>query len=359
MSNLEIVDLTPSRLDILIEDARKVMSDAGVFSDNAVNQLGISGGKDSAAIYLLAYELKVPNLKPVFCDTDNEHELTVEFATNFYKSLPGSTPVEVLKREVSIEEFKAKRERIKKLWRREHKVRGGALKGTIFTKMGFGALGKALRVIKPTGNAFLDLCLMQSMFPTRVVKFCTDKLKIEPVRNTIWIPEIKNGRDVFAWSGVRADESASRAKYEVLADDTNVIGLKRFSPILNWTAKDVFDMHKRHGIEPNPLYKMGMSRVGCMPCIHCNKSELKEISRRFPEHIDRIERWEDIINTQSRWGIKTGRKVSFVYKSKDIEGIRQAVEWACTSGRGTSGQMDLVDEMSGSDTCSSVYGLCE
>jgi Lon protease-like protein len=34
-----------------------------------------------------------------------------------------------------------------------------------------------------------------------------------------------------------------------------------------------------------------MGRVGCMPCINCRKDELREIALRFPETIERIERW--------------------------------------------------------------------
>ena len=38
---------------------------------------------------------------------------------------------------------------------------------------------------------------------------------------------------------------------------------------------------------------MGMGRVGCMPCINCRKDELLEISKRFPEVIERITRFQD------------------------------------------------------------------
>ena len=60
------------------------------------------------------------------------------------------------------------------------------------------------------------------------------------------------------------------------------------APRLRWTAADCFDAHRIAGLEPNPLYTQGMSRVGCMPCINANKPELQQIGRRFPDHIARI-----------------------------------------------------------------------
>jgi len=54
-------------------------------------------------------------------------------------------------------------------------------------------------------------------------------------------------------------------------------------------------MHDKHGIKPNPLYKQGMGRVGCMPCIHAKKDEILEISKRFPEEIKRVAEWERLV----------------------------------------------------------------
>ena len=59
-------------------------------------------------------------------------------------------------------------------------------------------------------------------------------------------------------------------------------------PLIKWTAKDCFDIMKKYNIEPNPLYKMGMKRVGCMPCIMVSKPEIKNIFKQFPEIIEKI-----------------------------------------------------------------------
>ena len=111
---------------------------------------------------------------------------------------------------------------------------------------------------------------------------------------------LEDGYHIVSWQGVRAAESPARAKLPMREDTPE--GYEVYRPLLNWSARDVFDMHKKYGIEPNPLYSQGMSRVGCMPCINVNKSELFEISRRFPEQIERIAEWERVVAGASKRG---------------------------------------------------------
>ncbi|HIE0248828.1 TPA: phosphoadenosine phosphosulfate reductase family protein [Pseudomonas aeruginosa] len=43
------------------------------------NIISVSGGKDSTATLLLAIAVEAPNIRGVFADTGNEHELTLEY----------------------------------------------------------------------------------------------------------------------------------------------------------------------------------------------------------------------------------------------------------------------------------------
>jgi hypothetical protein len=54
-------------------------------------------------------------------------------------------------------------------------------------------------------------------------------------------------------------------------------------PLMRWTMQDVVDIHKRHGLRPNPLYLKGASRVGCWPCVFLRKSDLALLARIDPE----------------------------------------------------------------------------
>ena len=139
------------------------------------------------------------------------------------------------------------------------------------------------------------------------------------------------------------------------------LGIWIHRPIAAWTAAQTFEIAQRHGIEPNPLYRMGMGRVGCMPCINCGKDEIAEIATRFPEVIDRIRRWEAIVSRASKRLLST----FFFFDHADgwtnaehaaANNIDQAVAWSKTSHGGR--QFDLT-RLLGSATCSSKYGLCE
>src|SRR5699024_2393008 len=121
----------------------------------------------------------------------------------------------------------------------------------------------ALSVLQPTGVPMLDLAIWKGRFPSTRARFCTTELKVIPIMEQVYMPLFEEGKHVISWQGVRADESLARAKlteYEPMPEGFDV-----YRPLLKWTAQDVFEMHDKYGIEPNPLYKEGMSRVGCMP----------------------------------------------------------------------------------------------
>ena len=110
-------------------------------------------------------------------------------------------------------------------------------------------------------------------------------------------------------------------------DDT---GTEIFRPILKWTVDDVFAMHRRYGVTPNPLYTQGMSRVGCMPCISCNKEELRQIAMRFPAEIERVAEWEALLQEAS----KVDGATFFTSRASEADGegkINSKVEWSNTT----------------------------
>jgi 3'-phosphoadenosine 5'-phosphosulfate sulfotransferase (PAPS reductase)/FAD synthetase len=88
--------------------------------------------------------------------------------------------------------------------------------------------------------------------------------------------------------GVRAAESAARARMPEW-EFWDEMDAEIWRPLLAWSETDVIDMHRRHGLPPNPLYLQGARRVGCFPCIHATKSDLRQLSS---EQIARIRRTE-------------------------------------------------------------------
>ncbi len=67
-----------------------------------------SAGKDSTATLAVAHVLFGERVKAVMADTDNEHELTVQFAKTILEQI-GCAPVQVVKRIYTEEDFERRR----------------------------------------------------------------------------------------------------------------------------------------------------------------------------------------------------------------------------------------------------------
>ena len=309
-------------------------------SSHTVNLLSVSGGKDSTAMILHSIERNTRNLRYVFADTGNEHDDVYAYL-DYLESTLG----------IAIQRVKPDfTERISK--KREYIMANWANKGA--SKEHIEA---ALEMLFPTGNPFLDLCVWKGRFPSTKVRFCTEELKTIPITKQVVLPLIKEGKRIRSWQGVRADESARRATYKM--HERIDFGVWVYRPLLKWTAQDVFALHRKHGINPNPLYTKGMNRVGCMPCIMCRKDELAEIAKRFPEVIERIKRWEHAASMASRVGSTTFFSVEDVGGEINYatHGIEEAVKWSMTSRGGV--QYDLFKATDEIPACASNYGLCE
>lgn len=314
------------------------------------NIVSVSGGKDSTATLLLAIERGVENLQCVFADTGHEHELTYEYLDYLEQRL--RVVIQRVKADFN-NQIASKRNTVQTKWRTE-----GVPEHIIQA---------ALDTLHPTGHPFLDMCIWKGRFPSSKALFCTGELKVLPIQDQIIWPLLRDpAATIESWQGIRWDESLDRStavEREGIEPDAQRVFAYR--PILSWTADDVFVFHRRHGVKHNPLYEMGMGRVGCMPCVNCRKGELGAIAARFPEVIERLERWEQIVSQASKRGCSTffpavndPTVIATDAIHHETHGIRRMVEWASTARGGR--QLDLIGEMAGSPpACSSIYGLCE
>lgn len=298
------------------------------------NVVNVSAGKDSTAMLLLALERGMPNLLPVFADTGHEHPTTYEYIAYLEQALD----VEIRRVRADFEkDFERKRNYIANNWPDDLKERGM----------------KALD--KTTGIPFLDLAILKGRFPSTKAKFCTGELKSLPIQQQVEMPLLHAGHRIISWQGVRKEESRDR---ELLTHSSLLdLGVIAYRPILEWKVDEVFAMHRKHRVEPNPLYSQGMSRVGCMPCINARKGEMAEIANRFSDVIERIAEWEEIVSDASKRGCATfwpARGETEV--TLERHGINSVVDWSRTSHGGR--QFDLIASTEGPQ-CSSVYGLCE
>lgn len=271
----------------------------------------VSGGKDSTALMLALREAGIP-FRAVFADTGWEHPAVYEY-------------LDVL------------RERI----------------GPIDVVGAEGGMVAKMR--------------HRAGFPSRVQRWCTRELKIIPIRDYSAAVREATGRETVNAVGVRADESARRAKMpELECDGTDWTGEIVWRPLIAWAVDDVLRIHLAHGVPVNPLYRRGHDRVGCWPCIFSRKEEIKLMAEQDPGRIDQIRALEAEMTAlrAERNEEKPGRyahgSATFFMGDEDgplgyAPGIDRVAEWSRTSRGGR--QLTLIDD--GPRGGCMRWGLCD
>ena len=251
----------------------KPLAERPDWPENTKHVVNVSGGKDSTAVYLAAMSvLGADGFTAVFADTGWENPATYHYVAEL-AATTGGPAVRTIRMPTPTERL-------------------------------------AARGIEPSGNRFEDLVAINGIFPSHFRRFCTGDLKIKPIERQVYRPLIEAGHNVVSWQGVRADES--RARRELPSWQRIMVrkgwgdrAVHGYRPILRWTVEDVFAAHDEAGIAPNPLYGLGFSRVGCWPCIHARKSEIRAIARLDPARIAEIREWE------ARFSRQTGKEGTF------------------------------------------------
>lgn len=237
----------------------------------------ISGGKDSAAMSLYLRELGIEHDR-VFCDTGWEHAKTYDY-----------------------------------------------LRGELARVLG--------PIVEIRGDLLMpDLVRKKGMFPSRTRRFCTTELKVLPLQRYIRKLQDEFG-DVVDAVGIRAAESQARAKMPEW-EWSDGFDCEVWRPLIRWTEQEVIDIHSRHGLRPNPLYLDGARRVGCWPCIHARKEEIRHIADVDPGRIDEIRALEADVTVRARHAAKGETFASL--------GFFQAMGALRTEGR--DGRMVTIDE---------------
>lgn len=308
----------------------------------------VSGGKDSAAVATLAMA-RVPKdrLAMLFVDTGNEHPETYAYLDRLEDHF--GLPIHRVKADYA-QEMQARRAAI------AGDSRTGRDKDGKKKRWSNRRKREALSVMQPTGNPFLDLCLLYGAFPSRTVRFCTRRLKIETASEHLL--GLREQSPLIVWQGVKRADSADRAKLPRF--ERYAPGWYHFRPVLDWTHERVFAFLRDSGTPVNPLYGSGFSRVGCAPCLYARKSEITLLADRYPEHIDRIREWERLVSLASKDGFAAffgHRDIPVTPQTaRTRTAIDGVVKWARVDFRkNKKARYEEVFE----ETCSAGQGLCE
>ena len=297
--------------------------------NETVNHIGCSGGKDSTALLLWALnESGYPRdtLDVSFCDTGNEAPITYDYLKYLEDRL-----------QIGITRIKPERD-------------------------------------------FWELSKWKRRFPSTRARFCTEYLKVIPTND--YINSLRSRvKSLILHSGVRAAESDARSQLPSEDFDPRFMCIVR-RPLLKWAIADVWEMHRKYGVKPNPLYAMGMVRVGCFPCIMSRKEEIRKIAKLFPRVVDKIRQEESTPDDRSKGrGAGTffaGNKVPPHLRSitwarkKDgkefkLASIDDVVKWSQTSRGGKNLALDFDDVVNfeklpmgeSARSCPSSLGMCE
>ena len=102
--------------------------------------------------------------------------------------------------------------------------------------------------------------------PSRVLRWCCSVHKAAP--QTMKLREIFHKNDFVGMDfvGVRAEESASRAEYDVENFGKKQRGQYSHNSILEWTSAEVWTYLFWRNLPVNDAYKKGNSRAGCLFC---------------------------------------------------------------------------------------------
>ena len=261
--------------------------------------VGVSGGKDSLAV-CLHFDEQGYEYKRVFSDTGWEHPQTYEYL-QYLETVIGK--IDYVKRIVEVDD--------------QHK----AFVDSIEQDLGFE-------------SPFVRLVIRSMCLPNARRKFCTPRLKVDPIAS--YLNELDDPINVV---GIRHDESHKRAKMDEW-EWFDHFDCYTWRPILSWSFDDVANIHKRHNVNPNPLYLNGHNRVGCYPCIYANKGDLKNLDDKRAAIIKRI---EEYVSGQR------GKQCT-LFKNMTI---KEAVDWAQTSRGGKQYMLFDIEP----PTCAK-WGMC-
>lgn len=296
--------------------------------NRVINYFGISGGKDSTALWGWAiFESGYPkeSIRGTFADTGNEYDEVYEQVSKLSKIGIDNGLFPIV---------------------------------TLYPK-----------------RSFLELAKWKTRFPSAKARFCTEHLKMIPCRNYIRYWMWLEGDEVLCHSGVRASESDERAQLDEIGFD-NYLGTTVRRPLLKWSISDVWEAHKRFGLPINPLYLKGRKRVGCRLCCMSSKEDVRQTVIHKPWVIDVYRGWESEVGKCNSHGMATffgpntipDIQCSKIYTNRHGEVFRigtidDVARWSQTLRGGTQSGFGFMweedDDFDGGLACNSVMGHCE
>lgn len=133
-------------------------------------------------------------------------------------------------------------------------------------------------------------------------RWCSAYLKIMVAESVMWnLDKTKTNVKILVVSGERRGESTGRSKYnEMEIHKTNATAkahrlVHQWRPVIDYSEKDVWEVLKRHKVNPHPCYRAGWNRCSCAMCIFSTPPLFAGIREIMPEEYELLKKDEEIL----------------------------------------------------------------
>ena len=174
--------------------------------------------------------------------------------------------------------------------------------------------------------------------PSRMNRWCCSVLKTALFgRKMKELLQVTSQPRLVVFEGVRNDESAKRSSYNRVGEGVKHVNLINCRPILKWNVTEVYLYMYKNGIQINPAYTLGLTRVGCGVCPFASDWSEFVIRKRYPQiatdYISVIEEMAKNIGIKSK---------------TDIDEYISSGNWKKNAGGkgllGDSSRMDIISK---------------
>ena len=133
-------------------------------------------------------------------------------------------------------------------------------------------------------------------------RWCSGNLKAA-VQDSVTanLKETKRDKKILIVSGERRGESAGRSKYNEMEIHRTNAEIKAHRIVHQWrccidySEKDVWELLKRHHINPHPCYRIGWNRCSCMMCIFSTPRLFAGVKELFPDDYAALRHDEEVL----------------------------------------------------------------
>ena len=154
---------------------------------------------------------------------------------------------------------------------------------------------------------FWDITRKRKFFPTPGLRWCTKYLKRNLLNKWLTANFRGTGTEVIVVTGIRAEESARRAKHQEWEDprDNHIVlsTSKIWYPCLYMSEKEVKDRVVAEGLPLHPCYEFS-PRCNCWCCIFAPPAQVRLYAEMHPELYEKACLLEDEI--KNKWKHRFG-----------------------------------------------------